>query len=135
MPYYASLKRSPTEVVHGRVLHSALDPNVAAVFRLDDHPIEISEILDRLKQKYKANIQNIFNTNQKYKTYNVREVPAHPLKITILCSSYRRSTTTNLARRNSRLCTGLDSMMRVLLNVNSINKNRETQKKNNASVA
>ena len=66
--YQASLKYAPTDIFHGRTPHSTLDLSFANPICLTNWSMEISKMLDDVKEKYKQNVHYIVTAHPKNKT-------------------------------------------------------------------
>ena len=77
--YHASLKCAPTEILHGRIPHSAFDHIFANPIRVDNQPTAISKMLNEVKKTQKKSDQH--RKYHKYKTYYDRRASAQPLKV------------------------------------------------------
>ena len=80
--YHASLKCSPTEIVHGRTPYNALDLKYSNPERQVDIKVgDVNIILERMNEIYRDNTFNIEAAYHKYKAYYDRKTEAQPLGV------------------------------------------------------
>ena len=107
--YHDTLRRSPTEIFHGRTPYNSLDlqflnANKPAETKCKD----VNEILDKMNFIFRDNLDNIISACHKYKMYYDRKARAQPLKVNEFVFLLDPSTTLSEAKKSLKLSIGKD---------------------------
>ena len=81
MTYHHILKRTPTELPHGRIPYNALDLKFGSPLQNNRNKVQLRTLIDEVNRKYKDTIVNILEAFHKYKNHYNRETSAQLLEI------------------------------------------------------
>ena len=79
--YHQSIKCTPTEFFNGRIQHNALDLQFSSPLKTRCTKTDLTTLVDKVNQKYKEKVSEIFEAFNKYKNYYDQDAQAQPLKV------------------------------------------------------
>ena len=121
--YHQTLKCSPSEIVHGRVLYDVLDFKFGKPLQPPRGRRDIKTLVYQVNRRNKINVDNIFDAFFEHKEYPDREGQASPLiideyvfllnlkYINQFCQCSIQSSALSPATTSSTLIANMDSML------------------------